>query len=207
MKYLSLLIAIFVLSSCGLFYKTVFGVKNPKIETYHSINKYAGTIGVDSLSLTFAKDSAAYVELGKMFLGFSDILIFNSSKKFIAYKNDSVSCNASIDTVLKRLCNIDTVYMPMHLPRDYYSLISKLDDHNNVLASLDKNKFDFIVFADFAKYFHKVNKNHIPYWNKALKDHYGDCKIKMIYVDLDYLNTWNISKSSVPRIRLSPNKK
>jgi len=207
MKYLFALITLSTLASCNLFYKAVFGIKDPKIENYHSINQYVKKFEIDSTSVVFTKDSASYFDLNRMFVGSPEIIIFNKSNKFIPYKSDSISCNASVDVVLKGICTIDSTKAIMHRQVDYKEFIDKLDDHNRTLASLTKDGYDFLVFVDFAKYFHKVNANHIPGWNKAIDSHYGTCKTKIIYVNLDYLDTWHISKNSLPTFKLSANKK
>lgn len=207
MKSLITLILVFTLTSCNLFYKSVFGIKDPKIETYHSVNRYVKSIDVDSSLVIFTKDSISHFELNKIFSGAPEIIIFNKQLEFIPYKGDSVNCNASVDVVLGRICSMDITAPAVNSSVDYQKFVNRLDDHNNVLSSFNRSDFDFIVFADFTKYIHGINKKHIPGWNKALKNHSGACKVRMIYVNLDYLNTWNISKNSLPVFRLSPDKK
>jgi hypothetical protein len=194
------------ISSCNLFYKTVFGIKDPKMETYSSINKYSATLGIDSSDIVFSKDSTSYYQLNRAFMGSPEIVVFNSHNKFRPYKSDSIACNASVDTILKRICSIDQISI-VHKSLDYNYFVSLLDDHNRALENSNSTPYDYIVFVDYAKYFHKVNKNHIPGWKLALNGHHGSCSSKMIFVNLDYLESWNISKSSLPSFRLSANKK
>ncbi|MCW3084580.1 MAG: hypothetical protein JWP12_1946 [Bacteroidetes bacterium] len=206
MKHFFLLLLITALSSCNLFYKTVFGIKNPKIETYYSINKYAKSIDVDSSLVAFTKDSTSYFLLNHIFMGSPEIVIFNKRSEFVPYKSDSIACNASVDTVLRKVCDVENTNLSKHKPIDYNNLINLLDDHNKVLAHLKDKPYDYLIFIDFAKYFHKVNKNHIPGWNNSIRKHYDNCNIAIVYVDLDYLNTWKISKESLPTFKLSGNK-
>ncbi|MDF2435831.1 MAG: hypothetical protein K0Q95_207 [Bacteroidota bacterium] len=139
-------------------------------------------------------------------MGSPEIVVFNSEKKFHPYKSDSVACNASVDTVLKRICSIEQI-SAAHKSLDYTYFTSLLDDHNGVLENINKSQYDYIIFVDYAKYFHKVNKNHIPGWKSALESHNGPCKTRMIFVNLDYLESWQISEKSLPSFRLSANKK
>ncbi len=205
MKYL-LLISCFALSSCNLFYKIAFGIKNPKMESYHSINQYSQSIGIDSSSVVFAKDTSCLSRLANYFAGYQDIIIFTKKHDFLAYKNDTVNCNASVDTVFKRICKIEENFIRTTRKVDYNEFVSLLDDHNRTLEELQDGNFDYIVFADYAKYFDHVNRNHLPGWDKAIKSHHGNCRTKIIYVNLDYLNIWNISKESLPTLNLSGNK-
>ncbi|MCW3071162.1 MAG: hypothetical protein JWO44_1052 [Bacteroidetes bacterium] len=203
MKYIALFGFAFLLSSCNLFYKVAFGIKDPKMETYYTINKYASSTDIDSASVIFSKDSASYYQINQCFRGSPEIVVFNKERKFIPYKSDSISCNASVDTILKRICSIEQISIT-HKPIRYEDFISLLDDHNLVLRDLQR--YDYLIFVDFAKYFHRVNKNHIPGWNNSLRNHYGSCTTKIIYVNLDYLSSWHISKESLPTFRLSANK-
>ncbi|MGZ4054484.1 MAG: hypothetical protein ACXVPU_06770 [Bacteroidia bacterium] len=207
MKYIISILLIYLLPSCSIFYKVAFGIKNPKMENYNSITEYAKTLTINPNALVFSKDSLSNTELNIMFNGSPEVLIFNKSKKFLPYKNDSVACNGPVGLFLKNICNIESNHAPIRRKINYNNLLSLLDDHNDALKELNDTTIDFIVFADFAKYAPKVNKTHIIDWNNELKEHNGNCKTKIIYVNLDYLESWRISKKSLPRLRLKANKK
>ena len=194
------------LSSCGLFYRVAFQIKKPRFESYHSINTYSHTLGIDSSAVAFSKDTAGNAALTRYFGGYQDILIFDRERRFIAYKNDSLSCNASVDTVFKRICTIGNNPIPTkrHVPFDTFTGL--LDNHNHALDDINDPSYDYIVFADFAKFFPQVNRNHLPYWDKAIKTHHGSCKTKIVYIDLDYMDTWNLPASALPSLHLSANK-
>ena len=195
------------LPSCNLFYKTVLGIKNPKMETYNTINEYAKTLTIDNKSLVFAKDSSSMYKLSDIFKGSPEILIFNKAKTFLPYKEDSMACNAPIGRFLKNICAMETGHVVINREINYDHFLSLLDDHNNVLGNIKDTTIDFIIFANFAKYVPKVNKTHIPTWDKDFNNHSGNCSAKIIYVDLDYLESWGISKKSLPKLRIRPNKK
>jgi len=207
MKYILLILISSFLTSCSVFYRVVLGIKNPKMESYSSINEYAKTLNIDPKNLVFAKDSASMTELNKIFMGNPEVLIFNKSKMFLPYKNDSVACNAPIDIFLKNICDIETTHAPIKKEINFNHFISLLDDHSNALGIIKNANIDFIVFANFVKYVPKVNSTHLPAWNKELNNHLGNCNAKIIYVNLDYLESWGITKKSLPKIRLKANKK
>lgn len=206
-KYLLIPIICFALSSCSLFYRVAFAIKNPEFESYSTINKYADKIGLDSSEVAFSCDTTSNLKLINYFGGYQDILIFNREHKFLAYKDDSSSCNASVDTVFKRICGMGNNYIKTKRKIDFNTFIGLLDDHNAAMTDINDTKYDYIIFADFAKFFPKVNKDHLPYWDAAIKSHRDSCIAKIIYVNLDYLNIWNIPKSSLPVFNLSANKK
>jgi len=108
---------------------------------------------------------------------------------------------------LKNICNIESNHAITSKSIEYNYLISLLDNHNNSLKETNDTNIDFIVFADFAKFVPKVNKTHIINWGKELKEHNGNCKAKILYINLDYLESWGISKKSLPNLRLFANKK
>ncbi|CAN5378197.1 hypothetical protein BH10BAC1_BH10BAC1_05720 [soil metagenome] len=204
MKYILLIVITFSLSSCSLFYKVAFGIKKPRMESYSSITEYAKTLNIEPSNLAFAKDSASQMELHAIFKGTPEILIFNKSKIFLPYKSDSVSCNAPIDSFLKNICEIESSHASFEREIDYTHLLSLLYDKNNIL---NDTTIDFIIFADFVKYFPKVNSSHIIDWNREFNNHLGNCNAKIIYVNLDYLESWGMSKKSLPTLRLRQNKK
>lgn len=207
MKYILAITITILLSSCGLFYRVVFNIKNPQFESYSSLNAYARKLTLDTSNVAFAKDTASITALTREFSGYQDILIFNRAHKYVPYKGDSVTCNASVDTIFKRICRIEEndIITAHHINFDKF--IHMLDNHNHALDDIHDPKYDYIVFADYAKFFPKVNKNHIPGWDKAIKSNHGTCKTKIIYVDLDYLDSWHLPKDALPKLNLSSNKK
>ncbi|HEY0031474.1 MAG TPA: hypothetical protein VGC65_11990 [Bacteroidia bacterium] len=195
------------LSSCSFLIKKALGIKDPKIETYESINEYAKTLTIEPNELTFTKDSASYLELHNLFNGTLEILIFNKSKIYLPYKDDSIACNGPISLTLKNICNIESRHAPIRREINYDKLLHLLDDHNNALGALNDTTIDFIIFADFVKYFPKANTQHIIDWNRGFKEHNGHCNAKIIYVNLDYMESWGISEESIPRLRVTANSK
>lgn len=202
MKSLATIVIIIFFSSCSLFYKVVFGVKNPKMENYQSINTYVKSLKLDSTQVVFSKDSSSYHYLNHSFRGSPDIIVFDFQKNFIPYKSDTLTCNASVDVILKGICSFKKNNI-QHAPVIYNDFIEHLDDPNNALEKLNSQEYDYLVFVDFVKYFHKLNMSHIPLWNNAFESRTGTCKAKIVYVNLDYLTSWNISQESIPKIRLS----
>jgi len=197
-----LFLSLLLLTSCSFFIKKIGGIKNPKIETFHSINEYSKKLAIDSAHIVFAKDSTSLFELNKIFIDCPEILIFSQSKQFLPYKNDSIRCNGPIGNILRNICNINSNDIISRRKINYDTLGFLFIDPNNCLSSFNIKDFDYVVFVNYAKFADGVNKTHIIPWNTIIKDNKPTCKVKYIYVDLDYLNTWGIKKSSLPRLKI-----
>jgi hypothetical protein len=201
-KHLILSIVILSISSCSFVIKKWEGIKDPNIETQKSITKYSKTLTIDSALITFAKDPTCLKELNIFFVGSPEILIFNNNKKQLPYKADGITCNANINYTLENICKIDSVFFNDRRNIHYDSLISCLADPNHCISSFSLKQFDYIVFICFAKYTDGINKTHLIPWNKTIKESKNNCRVKYIYVDLDYSDTWGISNNSLPKIRI-----
>lgn len=196
------LFSILFLSSCSFIIKKIGGIKDPKLETYQSINKYSKSLEIDSSLIVFAKDSTSFFVLNKLFVSCPEILIFNNSKQYIPYKNDSTTCNASIDYTLENICTISQNNFHTSRIMNYENLTSCFVDPNNALTKLNLDDYDYIVFINYSKFTHGINRTHIIPWNKIIRETKNNCRVKYIYVNLDYLNTWGIQKSSLPKIKI-----
>ena len=203
MKKISLIIIVcFFVSSCSFVLKKWGGIKDPKMESFHSINQYSKSLNIDSTLIVFAKDSISQIKLNKYFLGAPELLVFTGQKRFCPYKNDSSTCNAPIDNTLKNICSINKNGITSQRTISIDSIFSCFVDPNKVLLHFEFDKFDYIVLMNYEKYFDGVNKTHIPDWNTIIKKGESNCSVKYIYVNLDYLDSWGISKNSLPKIRI-----
>lgn len=191
-----------VFSSCTWIFKKAGYIQDPTIETVHSINQYGTTLGIDSANLVFVKDQKALEQCGKIFRTNPEILIFDNRKKYCPYKPDSSTCNAPIDVTLFNICEAGFFSVESTRKANYDSLISLLDDPNKCLAGFDPVDVDYIVFFNFASYFHKVNKEHILSWTNIIKTNKRNCKVKYIFISFDYLDTWGIKKKDLPKFKL-----
>jgi hypothetical protein len=196
------LILLLSFSSCGPFYRIVFGIKNPKMETFHSINKYSKDLTIDSVNVVFAKDSASQLKLLRIFARTPDILIFDGHKNFIPYKDDSITCNASVDYILQNVCTLQKSTIFSKREVNYDSLFSCIDDPNRCYPQNYHINSSYTVFINFTKYMHGVNKTHLIPWNKIINDQKQPCPIKYVFVNLDYLCNWGMKQNSLPTLNM-----
>lgn len=172
------------------------------METFHSINEYSKTLTIDSTSIVFAKDSAAFFKINRMFAGSPEIIIFSGSKRYIPYKNDTSTCNASVDNVLKSLCQVNGNGIKTKKVFEFDSLFSCFVDPNQSLKSFAPANYDYVVLINYAKFADGINKTHIIPWNKIIKADSLSCRAKYIFVNMDYLKSWGIKESSLPRFKV-----
>ncbi len=186
--------------SCNPVLMKLCGTKNPKMETFTSINKYANSLGIDSINVIFSKDSTSFTSIVNIFGGFQELLIFDSKKQYMPYKNNLSNCNATVESVLLNICNIKWSSNKPNREINFDTLMSFVVDPNNH-EQTDTIQYDYILFMNFTKYFQGVNESHISVWNRILKDRSSTCTIKIYYINLDYLESWKI-KGPIPKIKL-----
>ena len=206
MKY-KYLLSLLVFSSCGFLIKKIGGVKNPKIESFQSVNRYAKSLGIDSAQVVFVKDSASNNEIYKAFNGVNpDVLFFNKENNIVAYKDDVKTCNATVDSTILGVCSINSRSYPTKRKITYNEMVKLLTDPNKAFSSFKKDDYDYVIFVNFTKYFHGTNKTHVAIWNKEFKqaEDVLHCKVKMIFINQDYLDIWQL-KSSPPKIKVRAN--
>ncbi|HEY0031471.1 MAG TPA: hypothetical protein VGC65_11975 [Bacteroidia bacterium] len=205
MRTAIVILALISLSSCNFLLMKLTGTKQPKQENYNSIYKYAASLGLDPTAVLFAKDSIAFAKIGLAFGGFQNILIFDRNNKFIPYRTDTSHCNASVDDLLEQVCKISELKIETELKICLDSLTNLLVDPNQGDSVKITPPYDYIILMDFAKYFDGVNKTHIGRWNSILKKNHQTCIVKTYFVNLDYLDSWNM-KSEIPKMKLKPDR-
>jgi hypothetical protein len=196
------ILALISLCSCNFLYKTIFGIKNPQMESYHSINEYSKKFAIDSSAIVFAKDSVSQMKLHMLFSRTPDMIIFDSQKRFIPYKNDSATCNASIDDILKNICSYNST-VKTNKNIDFDLLFSCVTDPNKCFTNFDLRNYRYVVLMNYTKYMDGVNKTHLIPWNKIITDHKDSCKVKYVFVNLDYLKIWGMKSTSLPKVNLT----
>jgi hypothetical protein len=201
MKYITLLVISF-LAACSFAIKKMGGIRNPKLESFNSINSYSYSLGLDTFQVVFTKDSTSCNEVSKAFgLSSPEMIIFNNSGTFIPYKNDEKSCNATVENSLGNICNIEKNEFSTQRKINWNRFEEFLDDPNHAININVLKEYDFIVVMNFTKYYDGINKTHLIPWNKIINENKNDCKIKYIYVNQDYLTTWKIT-SKIPKIKV-----
>jgi hypothetical protein len=178
------------------------GISNPKLETFHSINRYSKTLGLDSINIIFSKDSLSFIELSNAFIGSPEMLVFDKEENYIPYKDDLSTCNAPVDNTLQNICLINKNGFRSSRKLSLEKIRSCFIDPNNVLKDFDFKKFDYLVLINYSKYTDGINKTHIIPWDDLIRKNRVECRVKYVYVNLDYLESWGINKNSLPRLKI-----
>lgn len=182
--------ALLLFCSCKQLFLRVMGVKAPRIESYHSVNTYASGIDIDTTKLVFSKDSASCMQLLDYFQGSPELLIFDKSGTYFPYKQEGVQCNAPIENILRSSCSIaDNGIIDTTHKVPFNAFLEKLADPNGCFKKYPIENYDYIEFIDFLKYAKKINKDHIISYQQVMKETKFPCKVLLVYVNLDFLDT------------------
>ncbi|WP_312422068.1 hypothetical protein [Epilithonimonas sp.] len=144
-----------LLSSCTPILKTIYGVKNPKIESQESLQKYMNSIDMNSENILLVKNKDVYKTVLKEFQkSIPEAVLFDASGNRITYKNETKDCNAGLFSTIPNLRLNDSLKKEEG---------SNLKEFSENLIDFKKNKIedfpeaDFYLFIDWAKFMGKLN--------------------------------------------------
>ncbi|MDA9897968.1 hypothetical protein N9D69_00155 [Flavobacteriales bacterium] len=156
------LIVFFSLTSCTRILVKFYGLKNPEIEKYTSLSKYALKKNMNMEGNIYApKDSINFYHF-KNFFFVPDAIIFNANGHFVDYRETPESCNAGIDAFIKGLATNDTLNIDdTTLASD---LLKRLIMLPNKQAVTFDGSYDYTIVMTWAKWSGRVVPNHIIPW-------------------------------------------
>src|SRR5688572_1900920 len=94
-KLSSFVLVLLLLSSCKFVIMKMYGIKNPDIENERSIRKYALKYGLDTAALVTI-NAADFGPTVKEISGIPDAALFDSTGKYIEYRQSDTACNAGL---------------------------------------------------------------------------------------------------------------
>jgi len=192
MKYativlISILFVIF--QSCTTIAKKVYGIKNPKIETVESVEKYLSSINVSSENNIFCKDILSYKTVLDLFgKSLPEEILFNSDGKMLNYKKNNQDCNAGLFETIPGLSKSSNLQILEG--NDIQTFTTYLVDRNSLKFS-NLPKADFFLFINWAKYMGKLNKDHVKVWEELANKNLNT-KIIVYKINLDIMESWNV---------------
>ena len=190
MRILLLLVVVVVsVSGCTPVMKTLYGIKNPKIETRESILSYSSKIKMDT-ALVVTLDTAMYlntfVRIGK---SVPEAELYDKRGTNITYRQKEQDCNAGLFGFLPELKK-DSVYRR----KDNFTLerqLASLRDLNGNKINLDTTGApDYYLFLYWVRWMGRLNKDHVMEWEALAKSN-KNVKIKVIKVNLDFQDWWS----------------
>jgi hypothetical protein len=196
-----LLLCALSMMSCKKILLMQYGVKQPRLENYASLNTYLEKNGIKGLSIYALKDTAALMTQYKKKWRMPEAYFYNKNGYFVPYKQTAKSCNAGVSPFLDSVGNFNK--LPFDATKNIAELLPDIielnkDNKANSVASLPES--DVYVVMNWAKYIGKLNKDKIWDWLDHIQKNRDKIplKITVILLNFDYQETWGITKKDVP---------
>jgi hypothetical protein len=175
--------------SCQTIGKKLYGIKNPKVETVESVEKYLSSIDLPSDNNLFCKDIVSYKTVMEIFgKSLPEAILFNSEGKMLTYKQNNQDCNAGLFETIPKLTKNSTLQTIGNT--EINTFITHLVDRNgSKIQGLPKA--DYILFINWAKYIGKLNKDHVKVWEE-LANKNQNAKIIVYKINMDIMESWNV---------------
>jgi hypothetical protein len=181
----SVILILFLNSSCQHILKKIYGVKNPEIENESSIKKAALKYGLDTANIVTLNSNDFLKELnGK---AIPDASIYDSKGNYIEYRVTDTSCNAGLFDFIPNL-NVNNNYNKPDSTNLELKLNKFLDLKGQPIQKLESA--DFYVLIYWTVWSGKLNKDHVKIWEDAAINN-KNARIKVLKVNLDFQDHWD----------------
>lgn len=191
-KIMLIIVSALLFVSCKTVLLKVKGVKDPKLETYASTQKYLLKNNVDTTRLVYFKDlqSFGYASKKKL-LSIPDAFFFDKNGNFVDYRKSVTDCNAKIDGFINDLSTFNEA------KKDSTKTLKEL---KRFLASCNNNlvtekKADINVYITWAKFAGALNREKAFAWVKLLDEaKQKGINVNYYLLNCDYQESWNMTK-------------
>jgi hypothetical protein len=192
------------MTSCKLYLRMAFGVKNPDVEDHKSLVKKTQKFGLDTTNIVTV-NAAAFLNTLHDAGGIPEAAFFDSEGNYIEYRQTDSSCNAGIFG-----------FIPTLDPTAIYKKTGKtsLDSEwakfrnpdGKTLNAWKGSGTDFYVLVYYAVWTGRLNEDHVKVWEELAKKN-TNARIKLIKVDLDLQNYWDKAERDAIIQKLKKKKK
>jgi hypothetical protein len=172
--------------SCKSMYKIIYGVKNPKVENYQSVQDSYNDHFKNVPGLIFVpKDSTSFWKLLDKIKGYPRVQLFDN-RGFLIKFQDTGYCYARATDFCSTLTK-DTIYRVDTNNRlnDLLELVSPIKDTTNK----QWQGYDFIFTGYWSVSIGRMNKNVSEVYNAVSK--HGGLKILYLFFDIDLMEEWD----------------
>lgn len=187
----------FILFGCSAIVKTMYGIKDPKIETKESLFKFLSKKKLDTTNVYCVSFEDFKPTLSLTNNKIPDVLIFNKQGEYIPY-GDEWACNASAFNFIEEL-NLDTIYTKTDLVV-LDTLLSRFKTFDGKQISENEiskiKNADFVCIVLWAKFTGKLNKTKVKEWEEQAKRN-KNVKINFIKLDMDFQEWWGLDESDI----------
>jgi len=194
---LIVLAEIIVLNSCSLGFKTLAGVRNPKVETKESIIKFLDKTGYGFdyvFTLKGEKDSA--IIINNVTSGFGTAFLFDSLGTRYCLKSNGM-CGGSI--IYNTFEDVEAYFDPCSNDSlKLHHFLSKMEPlYSNLEYSLPNNHKYYLIIT-WSK-FYKRNFN-FKYLKKLKEESKAD--VEVIWVNADLQESWGLKKGKKMKFKI-----
>ena len=188
--------------SCKQIMLKQYGVAQPKIENYASLNRYLLSNGIEGIKIYAMKDTASLMAQYAQKISMPEAYFYNKDGYFVPYKETEKACNAGVSPFLDSVGSFNK--LPFEATKNISDLlpdIAELNPDNTVSAVKALPKSDVYVVMNWAKYLGKVNKDKTWDWIDHIKRNGAKSpqKITIVLLSFDYQETWGITKKDIPK--------
>lgn len=191
-----LLVCVFFWSCTGVV-KTLYGVKEPKIEPAESLNSYLSEVGVgDTANSYYCKDTAALYAIFKFSGGVPDILAFAANGASVTYKANEEQCNGMVSEFIAKKENFTSVASDVKDSSwlKFQNLIVPIHITNKT-SGLKQG----VVYIIWAKWIgRKLNKQKTVSWVNEIKS--SNSNVTVAFLNVDFIKQWGITEKDMPEI-------
>jgi hypothetical protein len=181
-------------SGCKKLLILSYGVKNPKPETYQSLQEFLTSIGINQQNIYVCTDTLNWATINAFAGGIPEIQFYDKNGIMIQYKDSArLDCNAKAGAFIDSLIiheyhgNIGVKMQEL-----FPGLVNSFDQSPFIFESLPKADYFLILY--FTKWSGKrVNVEHLTEWFNKIKL-LKTRKINIAYyvVSLDIMDSWGV---------------
>ncbi len=179
-----------MLAGCSSILLTIYGIRNPRVETEASIKAAAKKYKLDTSNIAMVANSTAL--LGFLTDGIPNAAIYDSGGNYIEYRLTDSACNAGLFTFIPNLNPGGEYVKPDTLPLSRVLLNLRQPDSRPVTLS---GPADFYILIFWSAWTGKLNKTHVKPWEDLVYDN-PSSKIEVLKDSLDIPWFWSEEEKS-----------
>lgn len=194
MKYFVFCLVLVLFTACNPVVKLLYGVKNPKVESKTTIEKFCKEMQFPNVPVFVSHADNFFA---KKQLSDGEVYVFDRKGNFIPYKDPAKpNCSGPADLFLSYLDAATIYHFEPNFPMD--SIERLLTDFDCRQVEIQKDDTtDFYVFITFAKYLGKKYQRHkASVWIDTLQQN-TRIHSRLFLIDMDPAECWTEEQKAV----------
>lgn len=176
--------------SCTPIMKTLYGIKDPRVENKETLAKYLDGIGLGHEVVYIPSDMSLMPEVNEEFgRSVPEAVLFDSEGNRRTYKDSDQDCNAGLFATIPGM-NKNTV-LKSEKGADFISFTRMLSSLEDQSAFKMHERADYHLFISWTKYTGKLNKDHVREWVNLASTN-DAVNIAVYLVNMDFQESWGL---------------